>query len=1260
MRQLRLVRLALAILSILALALVGEPATAGVVPLSPWVTWVGNPQTDDGLVWYSRAYDEMGFHNEYVFVGSSVLPVSTPVSANDQYLLEDVDGGDVLWTHHRGPQWPADLFLEIYSRGNTQVISQIPWDSGGTRMICNGVVAWKAGSPAGTWGVYLWQNGETRELWTAPAGYTYMQLIGFKQGLLVWLTVGPWDGGYDVPPLLMAYDGETITTICDDNDPRMATSSVATDGRWVVWPRYIETWPFDDEVELWAWDGRDSFRLTNDLYSPNINGIAVEDGTIAWCAERAYGQSTSSELFVWRDGVVRQVTRDTYDDRTPFVDGGIVAWSRSVDAQQQQVLCLDGAAVTEVAYASEWTLSDFRDKVLTGTESSHGDPLTPWMYRAVQFTLDGDIVPWTPYSPGVWLHQLKGQLHAHYMAEDDVDWLPLVDDRTPELVVRGYGAFGYDFVAIAEHYGNNQYEGDPYIWDRTDTSSSGVQHIWDSMEDTASDSHLLGIGLDREKAGLPDWTEGGTAPDSNSLRREERVSRIQDAGGGMAVVAHPNVDNFRWTAGQVAESRAEGVEVYNRGSDLLNHVRRVPGVPDFSNPLALDVWDDALRMSRHPIWATAGDDYTVPWPQFDGGYIMAVCDTANPTRDDIMWALKCGSFYACKANIPGIEPPRINGYWADAEAGAVRLLLPSSDWTVRFATGRGGELLPTSGPVASGNNWEYTYAWQTGDGYIRAEMRGSTGISWTQPIFLDRQASNTATWPVAAPSASSAAEVEPPLTMDVADAHLEISTPQSQIGHVYGRVLGTYERPFAPPMGYVGECYEFLPDAPLDGTNLLSIGYEDADAQLLPESALAIYRYDETGGQWQNLATVVDTDLNTATCQIAQLGVYALSGEIGTDTEPPAIAITSPADSSSQSGIITLSAAVSDNNGVSVVRFWLDDISLGSDTYGADDWTRTVDLPVYPAGWHTITAEAEDASGNRSQTAIAINVLSAVPAPAIMLNEPTDGATFWIWESIEVSGSWSDDDPLTLGIIALDDAPLALATPTGPTTTATWEATVQPRPYSEGQRQLRAIGLDQHDNRAEDARAVTLRFFGDMPQSQWAYLDVYKTARAGIVQGYPDGTYHPEYAVTRDQMAVYIARALSGGEANVPPGPATATFNDVPADHWAFKYVEYCYAHGVVEGYDATTYAPDVVVDRAQMAVYVARAIAGGDSSVPEGPATATFDDVPTDFWAYKYVEYCKANGIVQGYDPVTYAPDVDVTRDQMAVYVARAFQLPL
>jgi len=184
--------------------------------------------------------------------------------------------------------------------------------------------------------------------------------------------------------------------------------------------------------------------------------------------------------------------------------------------------------------------------------------------------------------------------------------------------------------------------------------------------------------------------------------------------------------------------------------------------------------------------------------------------------------------------------------------------------------------------------------------------------------------------------------------------------------------------------------------------------------------------------------------------------------------------------------------------------------------------------------------------------------------------------------------------------------------------------------------------------------------FLDVDADYWAFDYIRACVNAGIVGGYPDGTYHPAAPVTRDQMAVFISRALAGGDANVPTGPSTATFPDVLTDHWAFRYVEYAVSHGVTGGYPDGTYRPTLTVTRDQMAVFVARAIAGGDSGVPPGPSTATFPDVPTSQWAFKYIEYITSEGVTGGYDDGTYRPLVAVTRDQMAVFVQRAFDLPM
>jgi hypothetical protein len=180
----------------------------------------------------------------------------------------------------------------------------------------------------------------------------------------------------------------------------------------------------------------------------------------------------------------------------------------------------------------------------------------------------------------------------------------------------------------------------------------------------------------------------------------------------------------------------------------------------------------------------------------------------------------------------------------------------------------------------------------------------------------------------------------------------------------------------------------------------------------------------------------------------------------------------------------------------------------------------------------------------------------------------------------------------------------------------------------------------------------------------WALWEIEAAYAAGIVKGYSDGTYQPSNPVTRDQMAVYISRTLviPNGDAAIPDPVPPATFSDVASTHWAYKHIEYAVAKNVVKGYDDGTYKPDLAVDRGQMAVFVARAMVapGGDAAIPAGPATATFPDVPTDYWAYKHVEYCVGQGVVKGYDDGTYRPTEAVTRDQMAVYVARAFKLPL
>jgi hypothetical protein len=207
------------------------------------------------------------------------------------------------------------------------------------------------------------------------------------------------------------------------------------------------------------------------------------------------------------------------------------------------------------------------------------------------------------------------------------------------------------------------------------------------------------------------------------------------------------------------------------------------------------------------------------------------------------------------------------------------------------------------------------------------------------------------------------------------------------------------------------------------------------------------------------------------------------------------------------------------------------------------------------------------------------------------------------------------------------------------------------------------VAWDDARNESTSGRDIyILVHFSDVKVRDWAFWATEQCARAGIVAGYPDGSYQPTGQVFRDQMAVYISRALAGGDSSVPAFTATPTFPDVPTGNWALKYVEYAVDQAVVTGYDDGNYHPEYEVNRAQMAVYVARAMVAPTGEValvdyiPSDPRN--FPDVASDFWAYKHVEYCVEHGVVNGYDDGLYHPEIIVTRDQMAVYIARAFNL--
>jgi hypothetical protein len=181
---------------------------------------------------------------------------------------------------------------------------------------------------------------------------------------------------------------------------------------------------------------------------------------------------------------------------------------------------------------------------------------------------------------------------------------------------------------------------------------------------------------------------------------------------------------------------------------------------------------------------------------------------------------------------------------------------------------------------------------------------------------------------------------------------------------------------------------------------------------------------------------------------------------------------------------------------------------------------------------------------------------------------------------------------------------------------------------------------------------ILSRGFSDVPQSHWADTYIAAIYHALITRGCSQNPlmYCPDNTVTRDQMAAFIIRAKEGENFSYSSGPY---FNDVPASHWAFKYIQRLKELGITTGCGIGNYCPDNTVTRDQMAAFLVRAKEGEDFSYSTTPY---FSDVASDYWAFKYIQRLKELGITTGCASGMYCPTNAVTRDQMAAFLARAF----
>ena len=118
---------------------------------------------------------------------------------------------------------------------------------------------------------------------------------------------------------------------------------------------------------------------------------------------------------------------------------------------------------------------------------------------------------------------------------------------------------------------------------------------------------------------------------------------------------------------------------------------------------------------------------------------------------------------------------------------------------------------------------------------------------------------------------------------------------------------------------------------------------------------------------------------------------------------------------------------------------------------------------------------------------------------------------------------------------------------------------------------------------------------------------------------------------------------------------AADTFSDIPNNHWAREHIKYLSDNDLVSGTSGNTYDPDTNITRAQFVAMINKAL--GLSEETE-VIDLDFEDVHIDDWYYEDVAKAVNKGFITGHSDTTFAPEDQITREQAATIVVRAFDL--
>lgn len=134
--------------------------------------------------------------------------------------------------------------------------------------------------------------------------------------------------------------------------------------------------------------------------------------------------------------------------------------------------------------------------------------------------------------------------------------------------------------------------------------------------------------------------------------------------------------------------------------------------------------------------------------------------------------------------------------------------------------------------------------------------------------------------------------------------------------------------------------------------------------------------------------------------------------------------------------------------------------------------------------------------------------------------------------------------------------------------------------------------------------------FSDLADGAWYIPAVTAMSKAGVINGYPDGTFRADNKITRAEFVTMLMQDRNVEKYTELP------FGDVSSELWSADYIYSAYKAGYIDGYEDGTFRPDSPITRAEAVKIINEALDRTDFNNETNP----FNDVSGSHWAYMYI----------------------------------------